>query len=212
MTANSGNPEKQGPRPVEMLGGVEAIRKRPGMYIGDLGRSGAAHLIALTAEVLAALTINREAGPVFSHHAFLHFTLNGNDATVVIDAHPSDAPDLAAREDQLVANRDKLRPDDMTLNRVGPNCLAPLSVLRALSHRLFISRHMDGQTKPILVEDGGLPAAIPVSEKGLLVAARFTFSDVPDSSDLTADYLEGYLQGYPIARGLVLRDCRVADA
>ncbi|NNK67949.1 MAG: hypothetical protein HKO95_14575, partial [Rhodobacteraceae bacterium] len=195
-----------------MLGGVEAIGKRPGMHIGDLGRSGAAHLVALAAEMLASLTINRDTSPVFSYHAFLHVTLDGDDAVVVIDAHPGDAPDLAMREDQLVSNRDKFTPNDMKLNRGGPNCLAPLPVLRALTHRLHISRHMDGQTKPILVEDGGLPAAIPVSEKGLLVAARFTFSDVPDSSDLTSDYLEGYLQGYPIARGLVLRDCRVADA
>ncbi|MEO0634276.1 MAG: hypothetical protein AAFY52_09160 [Pseudomonadota bacterium] len=180
------------------------------MYIGDTGKLGAACLVGFAAEISASLTVNRDRLPIYAHAAFLDVTLSGGVANVVIDASPEETNDFGDRIAQLVKNKDRLLPDEMTLGRNYANSAAPMPILRALSRCLHIAYESAEEARTILVENDGLKPDMPEIEKGLVVGVRFEFGEVLDRSELTPDYLEGFLEGQLIAPGLILRNFRVS--
>lgn len=201
---------KSGGFQIEVLKGLDAIRKRPEMYIGDRGRLGVARLIGASVEVLATLTVNRDGSPMFRHHALLHVTLEGRGATGVIDHHPDEAPDIALRTADMALHRDQMRPDRWALCVESPNAVAPLPVVRALSVAFHLVRQTGGNTVTVLNDPEGPPPSLQTSEKGALAAIRLELSECVDPAAMTRDFLEGFLQGHFVAPGLVLGSCRVS--
>jgi DNA gyrase/topoisomerase IV subunit B len=186
----------------------DLIRKRPEMYIGDMGHLGAARLIGLAVEILAALTVNRGTVPCFTHHAFLDVVLDGREATVSMDYHPNESPDLSERCISLIGNRNNMQPDEYALEQ-GLNSVAPLPILSALSTGLHILRSGENGVKTILFDESPLALKPSKSTKGAFVAVRFMFQDLIDPASLPQDYLEGFLQGCSNVPGLVVRNVSV---
>lgn len=180
------------------------------MYIKDRGRLGVARLIGASVEVLAALTVNHDGSPVFTHHALLHVTLEGRNATFVIDCHPQDAADIDLGTADIIAHRDLMRPDRWAPNVDSPNTAALLPVVRALSAGFHLVRRAGGQTVTVLNDPAGMPPPLPGCEKGALAAVRFELAECVGPTGMTVDFLEGFLQGRSVAPGLVPRSCRVS--
>ncbi|MDQ2090618.1 hypothetical protein [Marimonas arenosa] len=187
----------------------DAVRKRPGMYLGDTGRVGTARLIGSAVYILAMLThARRDNGPWYSHHAFLDVSLDGRTVTTVIDHHPDEAPDIAQRCAALTQNRENPRRDD----GLGPRAFfgfADLPVLSALTEGLHIIRSIgDNRAQTVLADPAPLAIKLAPGVKGAAIASRFEIRDQVDPRGLTLDFLEGFLEGRRMV-GLVLRDIRV---
>lgn len=191
---------------VEQVDGL--IRKRPGMYIGDLGHLGTARLIGLAVKILAALTVNRETVPFFNHHAFLDVVLSGREVTVSIDYHPDESPDLSERCVSLIENRNNMRPDEYALEQ-ELNSVAPLPILSALSTGLHILKSGKNGVESILFDESPLALEPSKPTKGALVTVRFMLRELIDSESLSQDYLEGFLQGCSRVPGLLVRNVSI---
>lgn len=195
---------------IEILSLEEAIRKRPGMYIGDAGKLGAARLIQLAVDVLAALAVNRGDHLSFTHHAFLNVSLTGREAHVAIDFNPSESPDITERCASLLAHRDTLRPDPFALDQ-SRNSAAPMPILAALSTDLSIVRANDIGLELVLAASPRSDSERYRSTKGAFVDAQFRIREEIDTVGLTEDYLQGFLEGSCNLPGLVVRDVSVTS-
>lgn len=193
---------------IEVFSVAETIRKRPGMYLGDVTRLGAARLVSLAADVLTALVVNRGTTLSFAHHAFLEVSLFDREVTVLIDYHPDECPDISSRCASLVKNSSKLQPDEYALER-GQNAVAPMPILSALTLDLCIFR---SGSKDVILGLGSNPPNVfkqlkPV--KGAFVGARFRIREMIETGELTRGFLEGYLEGSRRVPGLVVRTVKI---
>ncbi len=149
---------------IQILEGLEAVRKRPGMYIGDTGKRGLHHLIYEIVdnsidEAIAGfcdeITISlNEDGSV---------TIKDNGRGIPVDKHPKTGKSaLEVVSGYLHAGgkfSKKAYQVSGGLHGVG------LSVVNALSEWMRIEVHRDGKLYTIYYEKGKLVE--PVTEKGL---------------------------------------------
>ncbi|MDC0658743.1 hypothetical protein N6L27_12095 [Leisingera sp. SS27] len=177
--------------------------------MGDLAALGTARLIGLAAELLAALAANRDDVPCFAHHAFLDVRLEGRTVAAVLDFHPEECPGISSRCAALLENQHDVSPA-MFAGKKEPKAL--LAMLMALSADLRVSYSL-GSTEEAVISNRSLVfPAQPAARQGAWIAAHFQFVEQIDSSGLTQDYLEGFLQGAAIMPGLLVRDITVISS
>jgi hypothetical protein len=197
-----------GPDDIATLSVDEAIQKRPGMYLGDIRALGAARLVSMAADVLVALTVNRDRRLSFSHHAFVDVSICGRNASVIIDYHPDECPDIVDRCAYLEEGRGKLRPDKYALGQ-EPSAVAPMPILSALTSDLCIFRSSGKDIEPVLGSFQREARAPTNLNKGAFVGAHFHIKEIIETDELTHDYLEGFLQGSQRVPSLIVREVEV---
>lgn len=190
-------------KPLSLL---EAVEKRPGMYVGDLGRLGSARLIAALIEILVRISINndwQEGRGGYSYHAFLDVTLNSNTASLLIDFNNADAPDYLNRAETLgtkIEARSFVEEKDW-----------PLVLGTALTLGLRLNAGTTDLLYAIYPNRRSNPAhAAPVLQKDSFVAVEFAISEALNCFEMTEEYLTGFLEAKCEKwAGLVLRTVSV---
>ena len=178
------------------------MRKRPGMYVGDLGRIGCLRVIATATELLIKLAIGKETGerePHFSWHAFLDVSVSERVVIVVIDFHNEDAQNIAANALEVAAKFNK--------REIDWNEDQDVAYVIGLTENPQISALIEGERLPPFPADtANLTDAPKRLQKGSYVGIEFRLIDELDPSSITFDFLEGFLAGRTFCGGLVLRD------
>lgn len=167
---------------IQVLEGLEAVRKRPAMYIGDTGQRGLHHLINEVVdnsidEALAGycdeiqVTINEDGS----------LTVKDNGRGIPVDQHPKiDLPALEVVLTKLHAggkfNKDSYKVSG-GLHGVGVSCV------NGLSSHFYAEVHRDGKTYVMEFEHG--KTVQPIKEKGETdkTGTRITFT--PDETIFT---------------------------
>ncbi|MFJ6728350.1 ATP-binding protein [Streptomyces sp. NPDC091281] len=139
---SAGHAEEYGPSSIEVLEGVEAVRRRPGMYVGSTGERGLYHLVCEAT--------HRSVSEVLAGRATtVDVTLTADGRVRVRDDGPgvpfeaAGHPGRPGLEALLTSTTARERPDDrhtVDLTRLGIG----LIVVNALSSRLTAEVRRDG--------------------------------------------------------------------
>ncbi|MGW2554184.1 DNA gyrase subunit B [Streptomyces sp. NPDC001635] len=143
---------------IVVLEGLEAVRKRPGMYIGSVGERGLHHLVFMVAEQ----PLNEILGDTASR---LEITLTADGGIRVVDdgtglpverAGHSDGPPLETRLAMLSCGAPPADRRSLFVGYFG----AGLAVVNALSGRLRVEVRRDG-ARWVLEYERGVAVAAP---------------------------------------------------
>jgi len=132
-------------RDITVLDGLEAVRKRPGMYIGGTGRDGLHHLLA---EIVDNSVDEALSG--YASHIHVHLARDGRTATVndngrgiPVDIHPK--AKVSALEVIFTRLHAGAKFDQNSYATAGGLHGVGASVVNALSSSLSVEVRRDGQ-------------------------------------------------------------------
>jgi len=194
------------PSGIEVLSAPELIRKRPGMFLGGVGRVAAATLITCAADVLCGLTVNRSGAQrplIYSHHAFLDVSLVGHRSMVVLDFNASECPDFDERCSYLIANREFLWASDLE-TRSG-NDIATFPIVSALSTGMVIKTRTAAGPRTVLQDESNVDVTFPPLVNDSQVAIAFDLWENLDLSEISQDFLDGFIRGNRNISGVLIR-------
>ena len=156
--------ETYGAQNIAVLEGLEAVRKRPGMYIGSVTTKGLNHLIY---EIVDNSVDEHLAG----HCSIIHVTLEKDGSATVADngrGIPVDMHEKGISAERLVFTTLHAggKFDNSVYKTSGGLHGVGSSVVNALTTKMIVEVRRDGKIYRDMYENGGHPI-VPL-EKGLL--------------------------------------------
>ena len=166
-------------RQIQILEGLEAVRKRPGMYIGSTGSKGLHHLVW---EVVDNSIDEYLAG----HGKEIRVTINPDNSVTVedhgrgipVDIHPDKG--IPAAEIVLTTLHAGGKFDNSNYKFSGGLHGVGISVVNALSEWLRLEVHKDGKTY-VQEYSRGVPQ-YPLKEVGKSTSTGTTITFLPDTT------------------------------
>lgn len=132
-------------RDIEVLEGLEPVRKRPGMYIGGVDESAMHHLISEVLDNAMDEAVNGFASKIsIKMHADNNITISDNGRGIPIDYHPK-FPDKSALEVILTTLHSGGKFSGETYQTAGGLHGVGISVVNALSDYLQVKVYRHGK-------------------------------------------------------------------
>ncbi len=182
------NSEKYDAEQIQVLKGLEAVRKRPAMYIGDIGKRGMHHLVSEVVdnsidEALAgyctkiSVTVNKNGS----------VTVEDDGRGIPIDIHPEEKIPALEVVMTILHAGGKFEKDSYKIS--GGLHGVGVSVVNALSERCEVEVSRDGEKYHQEYERGKVISKLKIIGKAKSTGTKTTFK--PDHeifSDLNFDY------------------------
>lgn len=172
---------------IQVLEGLEAVRKRPAMYIGDTGQRGLHHLINEVVdnsidEALAGycdrleVIINKDGS----------MTISDNGRGIPVDEHPK--LKLPAVEVVLTKLHAGGKFDKNTYKVSGGLHGVGVSCVNALSSHFYAEVHRDGEIHVMEFQHGGTVQPLKVKGKTDKTGTTITFTPDPEIFTQTTEF------------------------
>ena len=182
------NSEKYDAEQIQVLKGLEAVRKRPAMYIGDIGKRGMHHLVSEVVdnsidEALAgyctkiSVTVNKNGS----------VTVEDDGRGIPVDIHPEEKIPALEVVMTILHAGGKFEKDSYKIS--GGLHGVGVSVVNALSERCEVEVSRDGEKYHQEYERGKVISKLKIIGKAKSTGTKTTFK--PDHeifSDLNFDY------------------------
>lgn len=185
MTDKSGSDYKA--ENIQVLEGLEAVRKRPAMYIGDTGQRGLHHLIN---EVVDNSIDEALAGYCDQIEVIINqdgsMTISDNGRGIPVDEHPKIK--LPAVEVVLTKLHAGGKFDKNTYKVSGGLHGVGVSCVNALSEKFYAEIHRDGQIHVMEFEKGKTVQPLEVKGKTQKTGTVITFKPDPGIFTQTTEF------------------------
>ena len=177
--------EKYDATNIQVLEGIEAVRKRPAMYIGDTGNAGLHHLVY---EVVDNSIDENMAGHCNEIKVIIHadnsITVDDNGRGIPVDMHKTEKK--PAVEVALTTLHAGGKFDHRTYKVSGGLHGVGVSVVNALSERLEVEVRRDGKIYHQRYKKGKTDTKLTVIGKAKGTGTKVTFK--PDKDIFGAKY------------------------
>jgi len=148
MSRDTQAPQSYGANEITILEGLEPVRKRPGMYIGGVGKEGLHHLVWEVVDNSVDEAINGHATTiqVTLHDGGRAVTVEDNGRGIPVERHPRDKQGRSTLEVVLTTLHAGGKFDDKSYKTAGGLHGVGSSVVNALSKKLVARIKRDGRT------------------------------------------------------------------